>query len=244
MIHPFGKDFTRYYYPLVDDATPESLLTSQTPAIYIFDTQPGRNSAASGSGAVQTIADWTWDEGAKGWSYTVSAINDPDTTSSEVIRTYWEAVNFRLQASKQIQTDVRAFSLQRVTGHATSVGVNDDLLRSYFPQLDSCSTESQRSAYITLAIEDVKARLKSKGYEWARVARPDRLNIAIAYKVLYMIMLVQLQSGNDKYAVKYEEFKSIFTNTLDGLILEYDSNKDGEPDSNVKATNDFIWLVR
>lgn len=244
MIHPFGKDFTRYFYPLVDDAAPVTILSSQTPAIYFFDTQPSRTAASAGTGAVQTVAAWTWNAGSSGWSYTVTAINDPDPTSTLTVRTYWEAINFRLQSAGQIQTVVRAFDLQRVSGHAVSVGVNDEMLREYFPQLDSCSTEVQRAAYVTLAVEDVKSRLKSKGYDWAKVTRPDRLTIAIAYKVLYMIMLVQLQQGNDKYAVKYAEFKKIYESMIEGLTLEYDANEDGLPDTEVKASSDFIRLVR
>lgn len=244
MTHPFGKAFTRWYYPLINDTTPDSVLTSQTPAIYVFTTQPSRAAAAAGTGASQTIASWTWDEGKRGWYYTIAAINDPDTTSTETVYTYWEAVNFRLEAAAQIQTDIRALEMERVIGHSQAVLVTDDVLRGYFPQLDSCSTESQRLALINLAVEDVKSKLQAKGYEWARVTRADRLTIAISYKVLYMIMLVQIQAGNDKYAVKYNEFKSIFENTVDGLTLEYDSNKDGQADTNIKASSELLMVVR
>jgi hypothetical protein len=245
LTYPFGKAFERWYYPLVNDTTPEgTILTSQTPAIYVFTTNPGRSVAATGVGALKTITSWTWDANQAGWRYTITAISDPSPTSSQTLYTYWEAVNFRLEAGADIQTDLRALEMERISGHSTAVNVTDEMLRQYFPQLDSCSTESQRVQQLVLAIEDVKARLKAKGYEWAKITRPDRLTIAIAYRVLYMIMLVQIQQGNDKYAIKYAEFKAIFESTIDSLSLEYDSNGDGQADTTVTASIGVVFLSR
>ena len=244
MTYPFGKGFTRWYYPLVDGQKPEGLLTSQTPSIYIFDSQPGRDAAQNGTGALQTVATWTWSGPEQGWSYSVAAIDDPNPTSTDTPKVYWEAVNFRLETGEQIQTDIRTFTLERVVGHSHSVGVTDAVLKEYFPQFDTCSTATQREAYIGLAIEDVKGKLRNKGFEWARIHRIDRLNIAIAYKVLYMIMLVQLQQGSDKYAIKYNEFKGIYENTIDSLVLEYDSNNDGLPDTQAKSSSGPVRLIR
>lgn len=244
MTYPFGKSFTRWYYPLVDGQKPDGILTSQTPTIYIFDTQPGRDAAQTGTGAIQTIASWTWSSTALGWSYTVAPINDPNPTSTDNPKIYWEAVNFRLESGAQIQTDIRSLVIERVVGHSHSVGVTDAVLKEYFPQLDTCSTSTQRETYIGLAIEDIKGRLRNKGFEWARIHRVDRLNIAIAYKVLYMIMLVQLQQGNDKYAIKYTEFKGIYDTTIESLVLEYDSNQDGLPDTTAKSSSGPVRLIR
>ncbi|TXH14216.1 MAG: hypothetical protein E6R03_09680 [Hyphomicrobiaceae bacterium] len=244
MTYPFGKAFTRWYFPLVDNQSPTGVLTSQTPSIYIFSTQPDRTTAAAGTGAVQTVSSWTWNTSVNGWSYTVAAIDDPEPTGATSLRTYWEAVNYRLESGEQIQTDVRAFFVQRATGHSHSVGVTDAVLKEYYPQLDACSNPTQREQLIALAVEDVKARLKNKGFEWAMIHRIDRLNIAIAYKTLYMIMLIQIQQGNDKYAIKYAEFKAIFDSTIESLVLEYDSNGDGLPDTNVKAASGPVRIVR
>jgi hypothetical protein len=229
---------------LVDGQKPDGILTSQTPAIYIFATQPGRDAAQNGTGALQTIGTWTWSTSALGWSYTVAAIDDPQPTSTDNPKVYWEAVNFLLETGEQVQTDVRSLVLERVVGHSHGVGVTDAILKEYFPQIDTCSTSTQREQYIALAIEDVKGKLKNKGFEWARIHRIDRLNIAIAYKVLYMIMLVQLQQGNDKYAIKYNEFKGIYDTTIDSLVLEYDSNQDGLPDAQVKSSSGPVRLIR
>lgn len=244
MSQAFGKSFSRWYYPLVDDTLPEGLLTAQAPAIHIFTTQPSRGQAQSGSGSFQTVTAWDWDSARNGWIYTVAVIDDPDPASSQDTRVYWEAINFRLQSAAQIQTDIRSLEMSRVSGQSFAVGVTDEMLRQYYPQLDSCSNSTQRYHQTILAIEDVKSRLKAKGYEWARVARPDRLTIAVAYRVLYMIMLVQIQAGNDKYAIKYAEFKAIFDATIDSLSLEYDSNNDGLPDTQINASVGTAFLIR
>ncbi len=242
MSHPYGKSFTRWFYPLIDDSTPTGIVTDQTPTIYIYESQPSRSQGSTN--AIKTISAWTWDAGKSGWYYTVSAINDPQPDAIDDFKVYWELVTFVLEDGQQSQTVMRSFEMERVTGHAERVNVTDEMLRQYFPQLDSCSTENQRIQLLSLAIEEVKSRLKDKGFEWARISRPDRLSIAIAHKVLYMIMLVQLQGGNDKYAIKYNEFKATFTNTIDGLILEYDSNKDGLPDTNITPSYGTVFLIR
>jgi hypothetical protein len=244
MSYPFGKSFKRWFYPIIDGESPDGVLTSQNPAIYIFRDQPGREAAQSGTGALQTIGSWTWSATDAGWYYNVAAINDPDPISTTHNRIFWEAVNFRVESGAQIQTDVRAFYVERVAGLSHNVSVSETDLKEYFPQLDSISTPAQREQQIVLAVEDIKARLKNKGFEWARIHRVDRLNIAIAHRVLYMLMLIQVQQGNDKYAIKYTEFKAIFDTTIESLVMEYDSNKDGLPDAQVTQGSGPIRIIR
>lgn len=75
MTFPFGQDITYWFYPLVDDAALSTgFPTSQTPAIYVYDNEPGRSQAAAGSGSpLQSITSWTWDAAKRGWSFTITA---------------------------------------------------------------------------------------------------------------------------------------------------------------------------
>ena len=63
MSYAFGKDITYRFYPLLDNADMSiaSSVTSQTPAIYVFDeTVPTRSDALSGANSIQTISSWSW----------------------------------------------------------------------------------------------------------------------------------------------------------------------------------------
>lgn len=242
----FGQDFVFWFYPLVDDkpAVIPAALQAQTPAVYVFADEPSRSAAASGAGAVQTITSWAWDAGRSGWSFTVDGLDDPDPSGAVVQRTYWIAINFRLSASEQVQTVLRSLDLERPAGHATAVDVGDSDLRDYYPHIEAYSTDSQRRAYVRVGLEQVKSSLKSKGFAWARVHRPDQLKALVCYRALSMLFLVQAQAGNDKFAALYDEFKALYQNELDGLAIAYDSDGDGKADTLVPATTGAVWLVR
>lgn len=230
MGYPFGQNITYWFYPLLDNDTASisSAVTSQTPAIYIFDESvPTRGNAASGSGSLQTVSNWTWNSNKKAWSFTISAVNDPYPDSNIPTRTYWIAINFILQAAGQTQTVIKPLQLERVVGHDKVVSVNDENLRTYFPQVDAYSSDVQRKAYISQAIEEIKGELRSKGYEWAKLTRADRLDICVTYKALSLIMLGQIQEPDDKFSIKYNEYKANFQSNLDSLKVEYQQMEAG-----------------
>lgn len=227
-MYPFGQNITYWFYPLLDNETAvvPSAIQAQSPAIYVFDEQvPTRSDAASGTNSLQAITSWTWNNQKKAWSFTVPAIVDPEPSSNIESRTYWIALNFRLQTSAQIQTVIKPLQLVRVVGHDRVVSVTQDDLRRYFPQVDAYSSELQRLAYINQATEEVKSSLRLKGYEWAKIQRADRLDLCVIYKSLAMIMLAQIQEPNDKFSIKYQEFKASFTNSLDSLKFEYQQDE-------------------
>jgi len=231
MSYPFGQSITYWFYPLLDNETasiPSALLT-QTPAIYVFDeTVPTRSDAATGTNALSTITSWVWNYQKRAWSFTVPAINDPHPDSNIPSRQYWIAINFRLQAAGQVQTVVKPLPLVRVVGHDKVVSVTQDDLKKYFPQVEAYSSELQRMAFISQATEEVKAALRAKGYEWAKIQRADRLDLCVIYKALSMIMLGQIQEPNDKFSIKYIEYKQSFSNALDSLKFEYQSEEGGQ----------------
>ena len=234
MTYPFGQNITYWFYPLLDNDTAPvpSAVQSQTPAIYVFDeSAPSRSDAATGSGSLQTISSWTWNGQKRAWSFTVSAIPDPDPGSNIPTRVYWISLNFILQSAGQIQTVIKPLQLERVVGHDKVVTVNEDSLRTYFPQVDAYSSDVQRKAYISQAVEEIKGELRSKGYEWAKVMRADRLDICVTYKALSLIMLSQIQEPSDKFSIKYQEYKANFKSTLDSLKLEYQHMEAGTIDT-------------
>ena len=230
MGYPFGQNITYWFYPLLDNDTAvvPSAVQSQTPAIYVFDESvPSRGDAASGANSLQTVSTWVWSSQKKAWSFTIQAINDPHPDSNIPTRTYWVALNFRLQSAGQVQTVIKPLQLERVVGHDKVVSVTEEDLRAYFPQIDAYSSDVQRKAFISQALIEIKGELRAKGYEWAKITRADRLDLCVIYKALSMVMVGQIQEPGDKFSIKYKEYKSGFQSNLDSLKFEYQQMEGG-----------------
>jgi|LakMenE18May11ns_1017448.scaffolds.fasta_scaffold9951786_11 hypothetical protein len=230
MGYPFGQNITYWFYPLLDNDTAvvPSAVQSQTPAIYVFDESvPSRGDAASGANSLQTVSTWVWSSQKKAWSLTIQAINDPHPDSNIPTRTYWVALNFRLQSAGQVQTVIKPLQLERVVGHDKVVSVTEEDLRAYFPQIDAYSSDVQRKAFISQALIEIKGELRAKGYEWAKITRADRLDLCVIYKALSMVMVGQIQEPGDKFSIKYQEYKSGFQSNLDSLKFEYQQMEGG-----------------
>ena len=120
------------------------------------------------------------------------------------------------------------------------VSVTEENLRAYFPQVDAYSSDVQRKAYISQAIEEIKGELRSKGYEWAKITRADRLDLCVTYKALSLIMLGQIQESSDKFSIKFQEYKSNFRANLDSLKVEYQQMEAGIIETARGTTTIFI----
>ena len=96
MGYPFGQNITYWFYPLLDNDTASipAAVTSQTPAIRIFDeSAPSRSDALSGSGSLQSITAWVWYPSKKAWSFTIPAVADPFPDSNIPTRTLLQIAN-------------------------------------------------------------------------------------------------------------------------------------------------------
>lgn len=245
MGYPFGQNITYWFYPLLDNDTASipTAVTSQSPTIYVFDeSAPSRSNALSGAGSLQTVNTWVWSTSKKAWSFTILAIPDPEPSSNIPSRVYWVAINFILQSAGQVQTVIKPLQLERVVGHDKVVSVTEENLRTYFPQVDAYSSDVQRKAYISQAVEEVRGELRAKGYEWAKITRADRLDLCVTYKALSLIMLGQIQEPGDKFSIKYAEYKSNFQANLDSLKVEYQQMEAGTIETAKGATP--IFLIR
>ncbi len=228
---PFGKSFTYQFFPLADDLPVEGL-PSQTPSIYVFtdSSKPDYTAAAAGTGALATISAWTANQFG-GYDITIPAIDDPEPTGGLIKRTYWIAINFILASSEQSQCVIRALEMERVLGHHKRVTVTDADLKSFWPAIESYCTTVELNAMIELSRAAIREELRNKGYEWATIYRPDRLYHACVYKCLDLACLSQLQQQGDKFDKLHDQFSGFYKQTMAGLKVEVDANKDGAPET-------------
>ncbi len=245
----FGQDITFWFYPFMDNelAVISADVQSQTPDIYIFTwtSIPTREQALSGTDALQHITSWTWHPVKNAWSFTITAIEDPEPTAVRNTWNFYIAVNFILKlADVTKQTVIMPLEIGRIQGQGRSVSVVYSDLAGIYSQINACSTTAQQTEQIAQAVKDIKARLKFRGYEWSKINKLDELNRAVALRAVSLIMLSQLQAGNDKYGIKYAEYKAMYETEMESLQLEYDQNSNGEPDQDIVPANNVLWVAR
>lgn len=241
-MYPFGKDIVYTFYPLVDGKP--VVLPTQNPTIYVFtdSNKPTQDQAQNGTNALGS-AITSWSAKGNGFDFTIPAILDPDPDSTQDRRTYFLGINFILQSAGQIQTIIRALDLQRVEAHHKKIDVIPSDVISYFPQIESYVSMQQLQRFITLSIEEIKVELQQKGYEWAQIYRPDRLQLAVIFKCMMYAMVSQRKTPGDQFDLNFDLYKETYSNLIQGVRLEYDTDRDGEPQEELIKT-DFIYLVR
>lgn len=242
MAFAWGKDINYTFYPLVDDE-PVSLL-SQTPAIYVFaESKPTYAQAAAGTNNIQSITTWT-ETATYSRTFTIDGIDDPSPTGEPIERIYWLAINFRIDASEQIQTVLKALPFNRVHGHGNKITVDhQDIKNIFHTVLDYVDGPS-----LTRIIEDsetfIKTVLQSRGYRWAFFSRIDRLEMLVRYRTVMTVLLNEIQNGNDKFYIKYNEVKSTYEQIYTGLKLEYETDVHGQPNEVKESVFDTVIIER
>ncbi len=244
MPFPFGKDFAYTFYAGSSDEY-EALPTAPE-SIYIYQTgyRPTRAEAAAGTdngGLLQTISTWT--DSGEGKVFSVDAIDDPDPTGSNTEHTYWVVVNFKLSTGEQTQTIIRALPMRRVWAHHAAVTTSKADLQTIFPKIDDYWNDSEQDASIELAVDMVKAELNSKGFEWALIWQPDKLNHAVAYKALTFLTAGELAAGADTWQRSHETWTNAADTALNTLRFEYDRYETQEP-SSTETKGAYIRIMR
>lgn len=242
MAYIFGKDITYTFYAIEDrDAIDMSGVTT-SPAIYVYKSnyKPDRTQAAAGTdngGLVgSAITTWTATTRGNGKYFTIPAIDDPDPTSSIDTYTYWLAINFYLKNSEQKQTLIRALPMRRVSAHHKAIDVRNEDLEAIYPGVTTNIVSSANAvAVIGHAITMTELDLDAKGFEYANLWRPDRLNEAVQYRALAEIMLQNMVATDDEWHTLYKEYKDVSNNIVRNLKIEYTTSA-GAEDDNIKET--------
>jgi hypothetical protein len=245
MKYPFAKDISFRWYPFVDGQLVQA--SADNPSIYVFsDTnQPDITKARAGTGSAgAVITAWTLEQNG-GYRFIIPGayVNDPDQLSNVVERTYWVGITFTLKASGQQMTVVEPLELQRVFGQQSQVGVTPEEITAADPELTGYCDHETIQLNIYLAIEEIKARLATKGYEWAQIKNPERLKLCVQARVNSLLYSKQRQQDGDKFDRRAKDEFDIFKVLIDATQIEYDSTKDSIPDTK-ESTGGYTFGVR
>jgi len=247
MPNVFGKDIAYTFYALDGDGEPQALPTAPE-AIYLYKVnyKPSREQAAAGTNNGGLIGDpiTTWSDSGQGKTFTIGAIDDPDPTGADRKHTYWLAINFKFAAAEQTQTVLRALPMQRAYGAHEAISTTLADLEGLFPQVDEYWNDTQQDTAIGLASDIIRAEFDAAGFEWVSIWRPDKLNIAVAYRALAVLAAGELAAGNaERWQALHDLWMNSGKTSANTLKLEYDRYDADEP-TNIETKNNYIRIMR
>ncbi len=246
MGYPFGKDIAYTFYPIADETS--VALPAQTATLYLYATEsrPSRSEvASSGANATANYSSTAVSANDTSIAFTITAadIPDPDQNSEKDRYTYWVVVKFILKASGQAQYELRALQMERVAGHHKALAVVSGDLTAIYPYATTYASSGEITNFITVATDEVRARLRSEGYEWAQVYRPDRLKNATAHLALTKLAVAQIQSGGDDFKALYDIWFKSYENFYNSLAFEYDQYKTKAP-TTTATKGGYVFISR
>lgn len=241
----FGVDIIYKFYPLKDEIASDDafdITRFGTPTIYLYTDKPTRAAAIAGTGAVATISSWSNTTDGRGKQFTIPAIDDPDTSAESANYQYWLAINFVLQSGEQTQTVLRMLPIKRLMGHHSTAMPTVEDLESIHPNIGEYFFDHVLLDALQNALNIIKLRLKSAGWDYANIWNPDELRLAVAYKTLSELALSQI-AGGGAWSDKQKEYKSTYESLIKEIEFLIDKDTDGEPDKQSKMVS-VVDLVR
>lgn len=232
--YPYGKTIVRDYYPVRDVggfAEPYALY-STTASIYLFDEKPSRDAAQSGTGSLSSAVGWhVTSTTPYACTYSFTAIDDPNPTSSEASERYWEALNIYLENGEQVQTVLRSFLVERAIGLPEVPGTTVSTIKEAFPAIEAYLSDAELEDMLAMVEEQVKIDLLGNNIRWANVYNLRALKLALAYRAIMLASISQIRNAGDRHDRRYSLFQGMYDATMKSLILYQDTDADGAPDT-------------
>jgi len=234
----FGEDLTVFYH-YREDSEP----STDSPTIYLFEDMPTRAEASAGTGAIKTISSWSDSERDFAKKFTVTAVSDPDATSSNRLEDYFLAINYTLQASGDTVTDIQEIFIERPIGNTSSLNVNVRDIIAVESQIYNDLDEGFIESKIEQAINEMKLELKKQGYEFDKVKNKHDLKLPVIYKTIAEISLSQLTGLGDDNDVRNDKYEAKFLKAMKYLEIQYDRDGDGDVDLKAKPKRNFAYNI-
>lgn len=241
MKYVFGKDFNYTFTPYQDGELIESIPT-HTASLLVYTSEPSRSQVSAGSGALATYTA-TWQTNATACLFAITAITDPDPDGSDEDVTYWVGIKFKLKTAGDDQIHISALIIERArgTGSVLSVTVGD--IQEQFSAIVDYVSVQDILNQIDIQKLLLRAGLEGKGYDWAQIWQPSKLKQAIVFATLGALLAQESKRDGDQFDKLSKRFDSNGAQFLKVINIEYDANKNNEPESLI-AGRGFSVMVR
>lgn len=241
--HIFGKAITRGFTSYIENT--EIIVSTDSPSIYLFSSEPSLTVARAGTEALQTLSSWTRAVNAPFLNaYNFAAVSDPDPTGATDSYTYWEAINYYPEAGGQKETVIRNFAISRAQAGEDSAGTSIDDVKKVYPAIESYLTDTQLTDILDSALEQMKIDLEAVKLSWGKIKSQSRLKLTLAYLCIAMSSESQIMPPQDKFTKRAEIYNEKYAQNLKKISLSYDSNGNSTADTKQKAGMSFMIANR
>jgi len=174
----------------------------------------------------------------------VPKIEDPEPDGTDNAQGYWLAVNFIAQASGTKQTVLQSITLERIRPTDGIPGVAASDLKDIYPAIASYITDNQLGAFLSIAQDEVRAELESKGFDWTRLFTLSKLALPIAYKTIALAALSQIKEPGDKWELRFNTFSERYDQISKAITMQQDTDLDNAPDELMKPRTTYAVISR
>lgn len=240
----FGKDFQYCFYPLTTDGCNYELLPSAPDSVYLFDSFPTEDEAAAGTGAIQgPIVLWTDTDDARGKKISFDAIDEPASLDNGYSKKYFVAINTELQTGNTLPPVIKEITLQRLRAQESIIEVSISDILGIEPTLRlKCKCEGDLEKYIDASIKELKMMLISCDFSFSDLVNPGALNHSAALLSISKAFFGQSRDPRDIEYTNALRYKDEFNQSFKRVILEFDSDRDGQTDGKLKQKSGFMSL--
>lgn len=239
----FGKTITRSFIPW--DGASNIDTPSQVPSIFLFASEPSFDSAANGTGAVDTTNYWIHSSVTAERSYTFEAIADPQSASASSFADYWEAINYKLETAGATQTLKRSFPIRRAGALDSTTGTSVQDIKDLWPEVSAYITDSELDRYLVIAEELLRSSLEGNGMKWGSLRQLNKIKYCIAFKAIVLFSAIQLTKPNgDKFAARIEYFTKELSALMESVNLPMDADGDGVAESETQVGRSYTIIER
>ncbi len=239
--HVFGRDIPRAFiaYENNDPLPIQSLIS-----VNLFSSIPSLSDAQSAVGAISHVTTYRAQSATPyALSYALPAINDPAPSSARQAWQFWEAINYRLTASAQLQTEFRAIVVERAVGGDSDPATTVEDVKAVFPSIGAYVSDSQIEQFLAQAITQMKIDMEGSDLEWAQARKLDRHKLTLAYLVIAMCSESQIVGKNgDVHLARAELYRKYYNGNMKKVTTPYDAAKTGVADEKRNAERAF-WTV-
>lgn len=244
MPHVFGRDIEFLFTPIVNG---EPVKVHSLVSARIYSSPPSQTAiedSPSDTSEIEEIATWN-SEGDHAKKITFSALADSTPHSSNNYEKFYIVVNFLFQSGGDTKFATETIHVFRPDAWQSRITTNFADVYAIEQTLQQFQNPAEVEMRIPGARESTILALEAKGLERRRLFNLERLNRAVAYRVLADYYLDQLSEGTPGAEKKFDLYLSMWQARVDNAGAGYDVDDDDDPDANETVqAGSYVTFIR
>lgn len=240
--HLFGKTLSFIFRPAADD---EDVSAYSLSAARIYSDYPTEAQVEdSAAGHIQEVTTWT-PTGIGEYTIDFAALTDDDPHSSADSEKYYVAVNYKLESGGADIFDVETIFVYRPDSATSKISTSyEDVIKLESRVEDVAPSTQWVEDKVSLAVEEIIARLEARGYKKRRIFNWQKLDAATARLACSLACDDLAAEGSQFWAAKADKWMKSFERMFDSALVGYDIDGDDNPEAEETVSSGAVFLIR